>query len=147
MRSDILYILNHLRDEDKAELTALFGREWKKRTLNRLKKSKITILRNSKSQPFAMGGIEGKKSVACVWLLTTNEFINNKLKLAKEISKQIELASNKFEILYNFIYCSNFQAKKWLKKLGFVFDNPSPKGMKIPDDFEFFYKLTKKEGK
>ena len=94
-----------------------------------------------------MGGIEGKKSVACVWLLTTNEFINNKLKLAKEISKQIELASNKFEILYNFIYCSNFQAKKWLKKLGFDFDNPAPRGMKIPDNFEFFYKLTKKEGK
>lgn len=147
MRSDILYILNHLRDEDKAELIALFGCEWKKRTYNRLKKSNVTVLKDSELRPFAMGGIEGKKSIACVWLLTTNEIINNKLKLAKEIYEQIATASKRFEILYNFIYCSNFQAKRWLKKLGFVFDNPTPKGMDIPDNFEFFYKFTKKEGK
>lgn len=147
MRKDILYILNRLRKEDKEELIAQFGKEWKKSALKRLKRAKIIILKNSDSLPFAMGGIEGKNSVACVWLLTTEEVYNNKFKLISVIKKELLKASDKFEIFYNFIYKSNFEAKNWLKKAGFKFDHPNPKGIKVPENFEFFYKTNKKEGK
>jgi hypothetical protein len=31
-------------------------------------------------------------------------------------------------------------AKRWLKWLGYKFDNPKPKGLHIPKGFQFFYK-------
>lgn len=145
MHNDILYILNRLREEDKSELIELFGNKWKRKTLKRLKNTDVIILKNSNSLPFAMGGIEGINSVACVWLLTTDEVYNNKYRLAKVIKKELLSASEKFEIFYNFIYKSNFSAKIWLKKAGFKFDNPKPRGIDIPKNFEFFYMLTKKE--
>ena len=46
--------------------------------------------------------------------------------------------------MFNYIYKSNFEAKKWLKRFGFKFDNPKPVGLKVKDNFEFFYKV--KEG-
>ena len=57
-----------------------------------------------------------------------------------ELLKQLEQASYKYEIIYNYIYKSNYKAKKWLKKLGFNFNNPKPEGLNLEEGFEFFYK-------
>lgn len=146
--SEAEFILDNLREEDKAELYALYCDEWKKKTILSLEDKEFYIFyiknKQNESIPSAMGGFyqifDEEPAIACVWLLSSKFIYMNKLRFMKAIKKQIKLASSQYKIMFNFIYKSNFEAKKWLKKSGFKFDNPNPKNIKVPDGFEFFYK-------
>ncbi len=150
--SEILYILNNLRYEDEQELVHSSGKDWKNKTLLNLQNKKILVLygkdSNNRQVPVAMGGVFGIKSddipIACVWLLSTRYVYKNKIILMKTLWQQVEQASKKYGIMYNFIYKSNFEAKRWLQKLGFNFDNPKPNGLNVKEDFEFFYKVSER---
>ena len=147
MNKDILYILENLREEDKYELCLHSGKNWKKKTLDKLKMAQVIILKDRNEVPFAMGGIEGKNEVACVWLLTTQKVEENKLKLFKMIKSQLSLNSSRYSIYFNYICERNKLAKNWLVKLGFNFDNPKPKNLSVKKGFEFFYRVNKRKGK
>ena len=149
---EIEFILSNLRDEDREELESLFGDDWYKRTLDSLKDEKFLILygqgNGSGRIPVAMGGfydIKDKTStIACVWLLSSRYVSQNKTALMRVLRNQLYANSSKYDVLYNFIYKSNKGAKLWLKKLGFKFDNPNPKEIKLKKDFEFFYKTKER---
>lgn len=149
-KSDIVFILDNLRDEDKEELYALFGDKWKEITLSDLENHEVLCLYllNGKNEeiPIAMGGFfeqfTQNTSIACVWLLSTVFLKGNKTLFIKDIKRELEKASKKYSIMYNYIYKSNFEAKKWLKIFGFKFDKPYPKNLEIKDGFEFFYKTN-----
>lgn len=146
--NDALYILNNLRNEDELELKALWGNKWIEKTIKSLKDKDVLILYGFNDEgnfvPVSMGGFVqmfGQNSlIACVWLLSTNYIYKNKKMFVTELLKQLEQASYKYEIIYNYIYKSNYKAKKWLKKLGFNFNNPKPEGLNLEEGFEFFYK-------
>ncbi|MCX4275887.1 MAG: hypothetical protein OSJ27_08955 [Candidatus Gastranaerophilales bacterium] len=147
---DIRYILNHLRSEDKSELKALFKRNWKKKTLKLIKKSSTyaVIGKNKNGIPIVMGGYSAlpqNKNVAGVWFLTTNEVKNHKLSMLLELKKEFEFYDTKFGLTYNILYKSNMASKKWLKWLGFRFENFF-KIKNIPNGFEFFYRLKNTKG-
>ncbi len=144
------FILSNLREEDEKEIIAVWGSNWKQRLLFSLSKTKVLFAfgKNSKGEnvPIAMGGfyepfIENPE-IACVWLLSTKDVYLNKISIMKEIRKQILIAEKKYSLMYNYIYKSNKLAKKWLKKLGFCFNNPKPKELTVRKGFEFFYKVT-----
>ena len=146
---DVEYILDNLRQEDLNELKALWGENWRSETIKNIMTTDFDSLVGVSDKPVVMGGIWGvggeNSKTACVWLLSTDEVKKHKISLIKNLSEEIEKAEKKYSILYNFIYKSNLSAKKWLKILGFRFDNPRPDGLKIPDGFEFFYKINNKE--
>lgn len=147
-KSDIIFILDNLRCEDKEELFALFGENWKEQTIEDLKGQNILCLYffNEKNEeiPIAMGGFYEhfleEPTIACVWLLSTVFVRKNKTLFIKDIKQQIDKASKKYSIMYNYIYKSNYEAKRWLRMFGFRFDNPYPKNLEVKDGFEFFYK-------
>ncbi len=149
--SDINYILNHLRVEDIEELRALWQKDWLNKVSDNLKNKNILVVygkdENNKCVPIAMGGFhelfEKHSNIACVWLLSTIHIKNNKTLFIKELKNQINKASEKYELMYNYIYKSNKGAKGWLYKLGFNFGCPNPQKLNIEKDFEFFYKLKK----
>ncbi len=149
---EIEFILSNLRDEDRVELENLFGNEWYQKTLSTLKNEKFLILYGQGNGngyvPVAMGGFydlnSDNCSVACVWLLSSRFVSRNKTALMRVLRNQIYLNAPKYDVLYNFIYKSNYKAKLWLKKLGFNFDNPNPKEIKLKKDFEFFYRIKER---
>ena len=144
---DVNFILDNLRQEDLEELFALWGNNWKDRVLKSvLNFDFITLFgKNDKgnSVPIAFGGfaqiLKDNSHIACAWLLCSKFIIFNKKSLLINIKEQITQAKSKYQILYNIIYKSNFESKKWLKRFGFNFDNPKPEGMNIPENFEFFF--------
>ncbi len=150
--NEIEFILSNLRREDKEELENLFGNDWYQKTLSSLKDEKFLILYGQGNAtgrvPVAMGGfykVEDKSAdIACVWLLSSRFISQNKTALMRVLKNQLYLNAHKYDILYNFIYKSNYGAKLWLKKLGFNFDNPNPKNIKLKKDFEFFYKTKER---
>lgn len=150
--SEIIFILENLREDDKQELIALYGENWLTETLNDLKYRNFYVLYgydyDFKLVPIAIGGFcecfENDKTIACCWLLSSFYIQKNRILFFKSVKRQIKDAEKKYKILYNFIHKTNFSAKKWLKKFGFKFDNPKPNNIEIKDGFEFFYKLCKK---
>lgn len=147
--NDINFILDNLRSEDFEEITALWGNDWRNNFIQNTINTDIMVLSNH-NIPIAMGGFVPINAynprIACVWLLCSKYIKNNKILLLKVLKTQIMKASLEFDILYNYIYKSNFEAKKWLGELGFKFDNPFPENLKINQDFEFFYKINKQKG-
>ena len=140
---DVRYILDNLRDEDLSELQTLWGKSWREETLNNIMNTDFDVLLGKTKKgkiPVVMGGIwEVRDGIGCAWLLSTPEVKNHRHCLLRELKREVEGAKNKFGLIYNFIYEKNFEAKKWLKWLGFKFDNPHPKGIDVPKGFEFFY--------
>ena len=150
---DIYYILNHLRNEDIEELQAIWHNNWFDKMLDNLKNKEILVLygkdENNKIIPIAMGGFhelfEKNPEIACVWLLSTDYASKTKNLFIKELKNQINKASEKYALMYNYIYKSNVEAKRWLHKMGFDFGCENPENLHIDKDFEFFYKLTKRK--
>lgn len=142
---DVQYILDNLRSEDLEELKALWGENWRSATIKNIMETEFLVLVGFFDKPVVMGGIweiGGKNSkIACVWLLSTKDVNKHKISLLKEISEEVRKAEEKYSVLFNFIYEKNYKAKKWLKLLGFKFDNPAPSGISVPQGFEFFYRV------
>lgn len=151
-QNEYRFILDNLREEDKQELYLLWGNNWYDSALQSLKDTEVLVFcgknKTGEIVPVAMGGfhpvLNKKCKIACVWLLSTRFVKYNKTSLMRVIKQQVLKASLNYEIMYNFIYSSNFLAKMWLKKLGFCFDNPKPKNIKLKSEFEFFYKVNTK---
>ena len=147
------FILDNLRDEDLTELKALFGNDWKKQILSSLSGLIVHFAfgkdTNNNIVPIAMGGIQqisdDNPEIACVWLLSTKYVKQNKLSLLRVVRAHLLASESKYKILYNYIYKSNKEAKNWLLKLGFCFDNPTPKNLDVKNGFEFFYRINGKE--
>ena len=85
------------------------------------------------SEIIAAGGIEDFKiekfnssgyKTAQIWLLLSNKAKNHKQLIFKYVKKYLNCGFLKYDILFNFIYKSNFKALKWIKKCtqkGFIF--------------------------
>ena len=148
-RKDILYILKNLRAEDKHEAIISRGENYIKECLNDLMKSKdyISIAkRKSDNTPVCMGGVAKttEKGVGVVWLLSTPDIVNHQYYLLKNLKKELEKIDKEYWLTYNMIYKENTLAKKWLTKFGYKFENIF--GLKIPKDFEFFYRVKEMRG-
>ncbi len=147
---EYIFVLDNIRWEDKSELIALFGDEWYQKTVEVLKDKKFLVLYGldfqNKTVPVAIGGFCSVKnanpSIANVWLLTTQYINKNKILLSKVLKQQFAENDKKYQIMYNCIYKYNHNAKFWLKKFGFNFDNPLPENMSLPKEHEFFYKVN-----
>lgn len=154
--TELLYILDNLREEDKIECEVLRGPDWKDKLFNDLisSSSKFLLAKTKKDDtPVLIAGAwptdKNTPQIACVWLLSTPEIENHKICFLKEMKKEIQKYDEKFSLLYNQIYVKNKLAKSWLKWAGFRFPK-SEKKLKLldkeflkietPENFEMFYR-------
>jgi len=123
-KSNLKLLLNNLREEDKVELKNAYQKNYKNKFI------KITLETNEKYFvgddnffPLAIGGVEQTANeyykIGQVWLISSNRFNKNNIKLIKFIKDKIEDFKENYEILFNTIYKSNYDSLKWLKKCGF----------------------------
>ena len=147
--TDALFILNNLRDEDREEVSLIYGEDWLKKALSSSMSSDFSIMKiitHKGTRPFAMGGVcplEGNPKIGCVWLLSTPEVQQHQIPLLRTLKRYTEEFDSEFDLTYNYIYKKNHLAKNWLKWLGYRFDNPHPTWAEYSDDFEYFYRLRK----
>lgn len=151
--NDVNYILDNLMEEDLAELKALFGEDWKQKTLDRIMGTNFYVMlgkTKNKGVPVCMGGIEQAEDdvegVGCAWFLCTNEIKKHAICILRELKAEIEKADEKFWLTYNFIHKGHNFAKRWLKWLGYKFDKTDVKGLDIPEGFELFYRIRPVKG-
>ncbi|MBQ8476101.1 DUF2833 domain-containing protein [bacterium] len=148
---DVKYILKHLRAIDIEEIKAIHGENWFNIVYKSIMETDFEVLIGKKgNKPVCMGGAwaidKNTKDVGVVWFLTTPEIQKHKVQILREFKKEIKKYDKKYWLLYNFIHEKNYSAKSWLKWLGFKFENPKPFGIKMPEGFEFFYRVKIIEG-
>lgn len=141
------FILDNLRQQDLEEVQAVWKDNWKEEVLKSIQGQKTLVL-FSKGIPIAMGGFVSVKDkdvkMAVVWLLCSSFVVKNKTLLYKTLRCAVDRAKKDYDLMFNYIFKSNFEAKRWLKNLGFKFDKPKLKGLTVKENFEFFYSV--KEG-
>ncbi|MCM1339941.1 MAG: hypothetical protein NC191_09750 [Muribaculaceae bacterium] len=150
---DVLYILDHLRRDDLEEVKAIHGSNWKEKVFTDIMKTDFDVLMGVTKEgdvPVCMGGAwhldKDEDGTAVVWMLCTDEIVNHKICLLRELKKEFQKYDEKYWFLYNFIYYKNDFAKNWLKWLGFKFNKIQPQGLNTHNDFEFFYKIRCPKG-
>lgn len=150
---DVKYILDNLRSEDVEEAKAIYGENYKEQIFNNIMNTEFYVLlglTKNKDIPVVMGGIfeanPENKSIGIAWLMCTKEVKKHIKCLFKELKTEIEKADDKFWMTFNFIHKNNKMMKKWLKTVGYKFDNPHPDGVNVPTGFEFFYRIREVKG-
>lgn len=146
---DVLYILEHLREEDKHEAIVQKGENYIWECLKDIMDNDSYFVlgcKKSDDTPVCMGGCAATQDegIGVVWLLSTPEIVNYQMCLLRNLKIDLEKLDKKYWMLFNMLYTENELAKKWLKKFGFIFDNSL--GLNVPKDFEFFYKKRKLRG-
>lgn len=138
---NLLNFIDNIRLEDEKELEYVFKDNYKKRFIDialELRNDKNSyFLADDNNIPVAIGGASliyhDEKKTAQVWLLSTKQAYKHRFFLYKYVRDKIALFQQQFDILFNYIYKSNFEALKWLTKAGF-------KVVELEDkDFKFFY--------
>ena len=144
---DVKYILDNLRPADYHECRIIHGENWKQTVYDSIMQTEFYVLlgkTDNDDTPVCMGGIweacPETPNIGVAWLLSTPEVSKYAMCLIRELKKEIEKADEKFDFMYNIIYKENFEAQKWLKPFGFVFDN-SKAPIPVPLGFEYFYRL------
>lgn len=145
---DIIFILDNLREEDKLEAIENNGLDYKKLLLEQFENTQNEIIigkTKKENKPVLMYGAWATENplIACIWLLSTPDIVNNKICFIKELKKQIKEYDSKYYILFNKIYKKNYLAKNWLKAVGFRF--PSEEENKTQLDYEFLKIKTSKD--
>lgn len=147
---DVKYIIDNLRKADRVELRKLYGKDYKQKAYAVLNNADFDILIGKSDNPIVMGGAwvtdKTTPSVACVWLLCTDEIKKHSVSLIREIKKELNSIDSKYWLTYNILHKSNKNAKKWLSRLGFKFDLPFLEGVEVPKGFEFFYRIREFKG-
>lgn len=148
---DILYILEHLKPEDEHEARTQKGEDYKKIILEEMMNDKTrTYLGCSKKDntPVCIGGYTdtNEQGIGIVWLLSTPEVEKNSMCLLRNIIIALKEIDEKYWFTCNILFSENNFAKKWLKKIGYKFDNPHPAGIDVPEGFEFFYRIRETRG-
>lgn len=102
------------------------------------KSLKTYFLTTDDNKPLALGGVydfKGKKyKTASLWLLTTNKVKEEKVAFYRYINRKILQFKQEYDVLFNFIYKSNFDFLKFLKFKGF-----SIVDLKDCADYKLFY--------
>jgi len=75
--------------------------------------------------------------IGSVWLLGTDNALKHKRCFLTLVPDVIDEMLNICPMLYNHVHFKNIVSIKWLKRVGFTFDEPAPHGL----DNELFYKF------
>lgn len=139
-RQKICLFLDNLRNEDKEELLINNSSDIVDEILDIFSNPiHQTYFLYYKNLPIALGGAyfvqDEPHKIARIWLLTSKYAKYCSFELYKYITNKISIFQLEYDILFNFIYKSNFKSLNWIKKANFnVLDL-------ISDDYKLFYFL------
>ncbi len=128
--------VDNLRLEDKKELYYFYRKNYKKKFIQIALCTKNTyFLADKNNNPAAIGGVvtlrRGREKLGQVWLLCAKNAYQNKIFLYKYIKNKIEIFKKNYDVLFNSIYKSNFEALTWLRRCGFEVLNLADKNFKV----------------
>ena len=138
VKSDIQFLADHIRIEDKREIEALGCNAFKAFEYGH-KAGSYTGLYHG--VPMAMFGTYKQVLLsdnACIWMLGTRDIDNCSREMLTITRKYIDYELNNHKELFNYVDARYKKALKWLRVLGFSFSEPLKAGI----NGEIFYKIS-----
>ena len=133
---DIARMAPHVREADRQELWAIGYMTPEKALTEGLRMSKFAYTGTVDGRPAVMFGVcDGAVlgGLGNVWLIGTDEIEQNALTFLYESPKYLRKMQKRYEMLTNYIDARNKVAIRWLRWLGFSFDDAEPMGpFKVP---------------
>ena len=125
--SDVLELIDNLREEDVRELE-LLNTNPETALINSFFHSEYCFTVLYKDKPIAIFGA-GRKvfnntgdKIASIWFLGSKDIERHKIEFLRKSKKYLKFFQSKFDILENYVDKRNIKYIKWLKWLGFKFD-------------------------
>lgn len=125
------FILMHLRDDDKAECYAACMLTPDKALAHLISMSDYAYVGALEGQPICIYGVYPSDAInhtGVPWLLGTKFLDKYASIFLKNCRAQVDEMMANYDRLENYVDERNTAAKKWLKWLGFEFDEPVPYG-------------------
>ncbi|WCE28418.1 hypothetical protein [Vibrio sp. SCSIO 43137] len=117
--SDVLYLAQHMKAQDRVELKAALGLEPLEGLRASLKDSHLTRTLEVEGQVVAIGGVTKTFHGGLIWLLTVDSPSAFGKTLTKVASKRLDVYTQACGIVYNYVAQSNKTTLRWLRRLGF----------------------------
>ena len=136
-KENLIKLFDNLRKDDLYELKATFKNNIKRNFVKICLENKDTyFIADDNGSPLAIGGIKifyiKNFLVGQVWLLCSNDVSKNRLSVLKYVKDKIDEFKLECDILFNFIYKSNFNFLKWLQHAEF-------EAVPVNKNFKLFY--------
>ncbi len=136
-KENLSIFFDNLRKEDLEELSVFLKNNIKQKFIEIcMKNNNVYFIADDLKFPLAIGGV--KKFCAYnlvfgqVWLLCSSAVLKNKLSVIRYVKNKIIQFKSEYDVLFNYIYKSNFTFLNLLRHMGFL-DLP------VNDDFRMFY--------
>ena len=145
-RKNLLKLLKTIRIEDLEEIKTFYKNNYQEKFLENifkfLKNKNTIFVKSSKNKSFAIGGVYfcpffKELKVGQIWMISSYFYKKDKIKLFEIIRNFVKKNEKNYDILFNFIYKSNFSFLKQLEKFDFNFIETKNK------DYKLFYKIKK----
>lgn len=136
----ILDIAMDMRQQDIDEVWASSHRTPVESLIKGWDESKFSTIVTVDGSPVVMLGLVVRdilSGVGVPWLLGTNKSLNYKREFITQVPRVVDEMLNICPMLYNYVHVKNTISIRWLRKIGFTFDEPIQHG---PDN-ELFCKF------
>lgn len=129
--AEIEHVIANLRDQDRDEIEASHGKH-AYRLLRDAIDSEDTRVGVANGEIVCLFGVEPQSVIGrggTPWMVSTDAILKHKVVFLKHSRLWIEAMRQKYGHLTNFVDDRNTVSKRWLKWLGFEFDEPKPYGV------------------
>ena len=110
-----------MRKADRIEI-ACMGHEPKESLLTSFEQDDVTLTAIDKDNvPFAMFGVGQVAGMAYIWLLGTDALLDNSYNFIKASRKYVQLFTEPYGCVFNFVHKDNELALRWLRFCGAKF--------------------------
>lgn len=124
--ADIMPVATGMRAEDKAEVAAGCGQKPEEALLFCFFQSNpcMTIVGRNRSPIGMWGAVDQGGKVGRVWLLATNELVDDKpisIQFLRQAKPWLQSMFDRYDVLFNYADARNVVHIKWLRWMGFTF--------------------------
>lgn len=139
--TDIKYVADHMREDDKREVLASYGGGPLNALVKSVAASDYPLVARKGDVPVALIGCVSSGLLSTTgkpWLLGTDQVAKHAKSLCSLSREHINIWLDRYELLENYVDSRNHLHIKWLKHMGFEFGETIGVGiLKIP--FHRFY--------
>jgi len=121
-KENLSIFFDNLRYEDYLELANIYVVNLKENFISSvLSQKEVYFLADYSNYPLVIGGLSSETAKkARVWLLFAKGFEKHRYEIFRYIKKKLVNYKRKYELLYNYVFESNFGILNWLKKQKFI---------------------------
>jgi hypothetical protein len=124
----VSHVAKNMREADRIEIMASHGHSPLKALLQGVKISDLVLSAVTESdEPIAILGVAPVcrlTGTGSPWLLGTDEVWTYRRNFVEEPGKILKIMLDLYPNLENYVHCKNRISVRWLKSIGFMFDEP-----------------------